>query len=179
MIEVTPRPAPEEIKQRLTRLFEKPDGPRGTPPPGFPRWETTMEEWLDVVLPDFGNTPRQVLNSGDQGTLALLDRFVNAIATSRALSHPRVVRDIVRQRIETMFRQSRDTDAIRRELQYGPSDSVSGNDVSDSFEHWMDVPNPMFGDVTPRSFFEDVAVDAEQVREISSLLDSIDDGAFS
>ena len=44
MIEVTPRPAPEAIKQRLTRLFEKPDGPRDTPPPGFPPWETTMEK---------------------------------------------------------------------------------------------------------------------------------------
>ena len=33
-----------------------------------------MEEWLDAALPDFGSTPRQVLNSGDHGTLALLDR---------------------------------------------------------------------------------------------------------
>ena len=179
MFEVTPPPAPEAIKQRLTRLFEKPDAPRGTPPPGFPQWETTMEEWLDVALPDFGSTPRQVLNSGDHGTLALLDRFVNAIATSRALSHPRVVRDIIRQRIETMFRESRETDVIHRDVQFNPPDSESGNDVADSFEHWMDVPNPLFGDVSPRSFFEAVAVDADQVREISSLLDSIDDGAFS
>ena len=138
-----------------------------------------MEEWLDVALPDFGSTPRQVLNSGDHGTLALLDRFVNAIATSRALSHPRVVRDIIRQRIETMFRESRETDVIHRDLQFNPPDSESGNDVADSFEHWMDVPNPLFGDVSPRSFFEAVAVDADQVREISSLLDSVDDGAFS
>ena len=176
---MTPRPAPEAIKQRLTRLFEKPDAPRGTPPPGFPQWETTMEEWLDVALPDFGSTPRQVLNSSDHGTLALLDRFVNAIATSRALSHPGVVRDIIRQRIETMFRESRETDVIHRNLQFNPPDSESGNDVADSFEHWMDVPNPLFGDVSPRSFFEAVAVDADQVREISSFLDSIDDGAFS
>ena len=138
-----------------------------------------MEEWLDAALPDFGSTPRQVLNSGDHGTIALLDRFVNAIATSRALSHPRVVRDIIRQRIETMFRESRETDVIHRDVQFNPPDSESGNDVADSFEHWMDVPNPLFGDVSPRSFFEAVAVDADQVREISSLLDSVDDGAFS
>ena len=106
MIDVTPSLAPEAVMGRLVRLFETPDDQRGTPPPGFPQWETTMEEWLDVELPDFGSTPRQMLNSGDDGFLALLDRFVNAIATSRALGHPRVVRDIVRQRIATMFRQS-------------------------------------------------------------------------
>ena len=172
-------PVHEAIQQRLTKLFEKPDGPRSSLPPGFPEWETTMDEWLDIVLPDFGSTPRQVLNSGDYGALALLDRFVNAIATSRALSHPRVVREIIRQRIETMFRESRHTDAFHRDPQFDPLDSESGNDVADSFEHWMDVPNPLFGDVSPRSFFEAVAVDADQVREISSLLDSIDDGAFS
>ena len=179
LIELTPRPSPEVIMQRLSRLFEKPDGHSATAPPGFPQWETTLEEWLDVVLPDVGRTPRQVLSSGDHRTLALLDRFVNAIATSRAFSHPRVVREIVRQRIEIMFRRSGDADASRREPPYGPLDSVSGIDVSDSFEDWMDVPNPLLGNVTPRSFFEDVAVDAEQVRNISSLLDSIDDGAFS
>ena len=78
-----------------------------------------------------------------------------------------------------MFRESRETDVIHRDLKFDLPDSESGNDVADSFEHWMNVPNPLFGDVSPRSFFEDVAVDAEQVREISSLLDSIDDGAFS
>lgn len=171
--------APEAIKHRLTRLFEKPAGPRNSLPPGFPDWETTMEEWLDVELLDFGSTPRQVLNTGDHATLALLDRFVNAVATSRALSHSRVVRDIIRQRIETMFRESRHTDVLQRDPQFDPLDSESGNDIANSFEHWMEVPNPLFGDVSPRSFFEDVAVDAEQVREISSLLDSIDDGAFS
>ena len=66
---------------------------------GKRRWRSG---WA-AALPDFGSTPRQVLNSGDHGTLALLDRFVNAIATFKGASHPRVVRDIVRQRIETMF----------------------------------------------------------------------------
>ena len=42
MTDVGPPPAPEAIKERLRRLFEKPDSPRGTPPPGFPQWETTM-----------------------------------------------------------------------------------------------------------------------------------------
>ena len=179
MIEMIPPPEPEAMILRLTRLFEEADEPRGTPPPGFPQWQTTLEEWLDVELPDFGSTPRKMLSSDDEGTLGLLDRFVNAIATSRALSHPRVVRDIVRQRIEAMFRQPPDTDCIRREPKYVPPDFVPGIDVCDSFEHWMDVPNPLFGDLTPRNFFESAAVDAEQVREISSLLDSIDDGAFS
>ena len=57
MIEMTPPPVPEAMIQRLKRLFEKADEPRGTLPPGFPQWETTLEQWLDVVLPDFGSTP--------------------------------------------------------------------------------------------------------------------------
>jgi len=179
MADMGSHPAPDAIRERLRHLFEKPDGPRDKPPPGFPRWETTMEEWLDVVLPDFRSTPRQMLSSGDEGTLALLDRFVNAIATSRALGHPRVVRDIVRHRMETLLRQSRDTDAIRTELQYRPQEGVPGNTIADPFEDWMDLPHPLFGNVTPRRFFEDDVVDAERVREVSSLLDAIDDGAFS
>ena len=180
IIDLTSRPAAQAIKEQLTRLFEKSAGPRGTPPPpGFPQWETTMEEWLDVVLPDFGSTPRQMLSSGDDGELALLDRFANAIATSRAHSHPRVVRDIVRQRIESLFRQSRDTDAVRHELHYRPSERAPGVGVSDPFEDWMDLPTPLFGKATPRRFFEHDDVDAELVREVSSLLDSLEDGAFS
>lgn len=179
MTDVGPHPAPDAIMERLRRLFQKPAGPRDKPPPGFPPWETTMEEWLDVVLPDFGSTPRQVLSNGDDDTLALLDRFVNAIATSRALGHPRIVRDIVRHRMEILFRQSRDTDAIRTELQHRPREGVPGNNVADRFEDWMDLPNSLFGNVTPRRFFEDAVVDAERVREVSSLLDAIDDGAFS
>ena len=173
------RPVSAAIRERLRGLFEKPDGPRDMPPSGFPQWETTMEEWLDVVLPDFGSTPRQMLSSGDEGTLALLDRIVNAIATSRARGHPRVVRDIVRQRMETLFRQSGDTDAIRTKLQYRPPEGVPGNSVADPFEDWMDLPNPLFDNVTPRRFFEDDVVDSERVREVSSILDAIDDGAFS
>ena len=180
MTDVGPRAAPEAIRERLRRLFEKPDGPPDMPPPGFPQWETTMGEWLDVVLPDFGSTPRQMLSSGDGGTLALLDRIVNAIATSRARGHPRVVRDIVRHRMETLFRKSGDTaDAIRTELQYRPPEGVPGNSVADPFEDWMDFPNPLFDNVTPRRFFEDDVVDSERVREVSSILDAIDDGAFS
>ena len=177
--DVGARPAPEAIMERLRRLFEEPEGPRDTPPPGFPQWETTMEEWLDVVLPDFGSTPRQMLSSGDDGVLALLERFVNAIATSRAHGHPRVVRDIVRDRMETLLRQSRHIDAVRSELQYRPQEGMPGNGISDAFEAWMDLPNPSFGSITPRRFFEDADIDADRVREVSSLLDAIDDGAFS
>ena len=165
--------------ERLRRLFQSPAGSRDTLPPGLPQWETTIGEWLDVVLPDFGSTPREMLSSGDEGTLALLDRIVNAIATSRALGHPRIVLDIVRHRMETLFRQSRDTDAIRAELQYRSREGVPGNYDADPFEDWMDLPNPMLGNGTPRRFFEADVVDAERVREVSSLLDAIDDGAFS
>ena len=120
-----------------------------------------------------------MLSSGDEGILALLDRFVNAIATSRALGHPRVVRDIVRHRMETLFRQSPDIHTIRTELQFRPREGVPGSGVADTFEAWMEVPNPLFGNVSPKWFFEDDSVDAERVREVSSLLDAIDDGAFS
>ena len=139
-----------------------------------------MDDWLDGELPDFGQTPRQMLNSGDEGVLFLLDRFVNAIATSRALSHPHVVRDIVRHRMEALFRETQDPGSVMRELQHALPDDVSGYVVhEDLSEQWMDVPNPMFGNVAPRQFFEDENVDAEQVLEISSLLDSIDGGVFS
>ena len=168
-------PTPNEIMRRLKRLFSKGDGPYEEMPPGYPTEETTLEEWLDVELADFGQTPRQMLNSSEEGLLFLLDRFVNAIATSRALSHPRVVREIVRHRMEALFREAQDPGSLNRELQYELPDDVPGN----LFERWMDLPNPMFGNVSPRQFFEDEDVDAERVLEISSLLDSIDDGAFS
>lgn len=158
------RPTPEGITDRLHRLFQEAEGPRGDAvPPGFPEHDTAMEDWLHVELPDFSQTPRQMLDSGDDGTLFLLDRFVNAIATSRALSHPHIVRDIVRHRLETQFREA----------------SASDNELEDRFEQWLDAPNPMFGDEPPRQFFDAREVDATRLRKISSLLDSLDDGTFS
>ena len=160
------RPTPEEIIDRLHRLFQEAEGPWDEAvPPGFPERDTTMKDWLDVELPDFSQTPRQMLDSGDDGTLFLLDRFVNAIATSRALSHPHVVRDIVWLRLGTRFREAPDSD---------PDD-----ELEDGFERWLDAPNPMFGDEPPRQFFDAREVDATRLREISGLLDSLDDGTFS
>ena len=165
----------EEITGRLTRLFEKADGSRCDDLilPGFPGLETTKEDWLDAELPDFGLTPRQMLNSDDEGHLFLLDRFVNAIATSRVASHPYAVRDIVRQRIETMFR-----DGLYLGLIGGPQ-MTPDDEPRQAFERWMNTVNPMFGDITPRQFFEGVEVEVERLRVISSRLDAIDDGAFS
>lgn len=158
------RPTPEGITDRLYHLFREAERPwDDTVPPGFPTRDTTMEDWLHVELPDFSQTPRQMLDSGDDGMLFLLDRFVNAIATSRALSHPHIVRDIVRHRLETQFREA----------------SASDNELEDRFERWLDAPNPMFGDEPPRQFFDAREVDATRLREISSLLDSLDDGTFS
>ena len=159
------RPTPVGITNRLHRLFREAELPcdDDTVPPGFPEHDTALDDWLDVELPDFSQTPRQMLDSGDDGTLFLLDRFVNAIATSRALSHPHVVREIVRHRLETQFREA----------------SASDNELEDRFERWLDAPNPMFGDEPPRHFFDAREVDATRLRKISSLLDSLDDGTFS
>lgn len=160
------RPTPEGITDRLHRLFQEAERPcDDTVPPGFPARHTAMKDWLHVELPDFSQTPRQMLDSGDDGTLFLLDRFVNAIATSRALSHPHVVRDIVRHRLETRFREAPASD---------PDDELEGR-----FERWLDAPNSMFGDEPPRHFFDAKEVDATRLLEISSLLDSLDDGTFS
>ncbi len=170
------RPTPEEIAGRVRRLLEEVEGPCDDPmPPGFPARDTTMEAWLDVELPDFGQTPKQMLSSGDAGTLFLLDRFVNAIATSRALSHPRVVRDMVRRRLEIRFREARSPDPLIPELRNDFAVEEPGN----RFERWLDASNPMFGNVSPRQFFDAEEVDARRVLEISSFLDSIDSGAFS
>ena len=166
----------EEIAGRLSRLFaeaEKPDA--DDVPPEFPTRTTSLDDWLDADLPDFGQTPRQMLDSGDEVTLLLLDRFVNAIATSRALSHPHVVRAIVRRRLETRFREAPASDPLIPEMQ---SDHP-GDEIEDRFERWLDSPNPMFGDESPRRFFDAKEVDTARLLEISGLLDSFDDGTFS
>lgn len=160
------RPTREEIIGRLRRLFTEAENPcTDDVPPGFPTRITPLSDWLDADLPDFGQTPRQMLDSGDEGTLFLLERFVNSIATSRTLSHPHAVRDIVRRRLETRFQEATAFDPLGRSKQ--------------NFERWLDVPNPMFGDDTPRNFFRAREVDATRLLGISSLLDSLDDGTFS
>ena len=169
-------PTSDRITERLTRLFQEEERScDASAPPGFPARETSLEDWLDAELTDFDRTPQQMLNSGDEGVLFLLDRFVNAIATSRALSHPHIVREIVRQRLEALFLEAQDPGPLIGELPYTLRDDVHGN----LFERWMDLPNPLFGSVSPRQFFDDEEVDAERILKISSLLDAIDDGAFS
>lgn len=160
------RPTREEIIGRLRRLFAAAETPcTDDVPPGFPSRSSSLSDWMDADLTDFGQTPRQMLDSGDVGMLFLLDRLVNAIATSRALSHPQAVREIVRRRLEIRFREVPGFDPFVRRLQ--------------SFEQWLDVPNPMFEDDTPGRFFRAREVDAKRLRKLSSLLDSLDDGAFS
>lgn len=166
-------PTPDEIRRRLERLFSKGDGPYDEMPPGYPTEATTLDEWLDVELADSTRTPRQMLEGGDEGDLFLLDRFVNAIATSRAFSHSEVVRDIVRHRIENLFAEG----AVPIPL-VSVQQRAQGEDSLDFRDRWMDLPNPIFGDVSPRYFFVSQDVDADRLRHISSLLDAIDDGAF-
>ena len=162
----------EEITSRLSRLFAEAERPGADDvPPEFPTRTTSLDDWLDAELPDFGQTPRQMLDSGDGGTLLLLDRFVNAIATSRALSHPHVVRDIVRGRLERRFREAPASDPLIREMQ--------SDHLEDHFERWLDAPNPMFGDESPRRFFDAKEVDTARLLEISGLLDSFDTGTFA
>ena len=161
--------------QRLKSLFSNTDGPHEEMPPGYPTEETTLDEWLDVELADAARTPRQMLENGDQGDLFLLDRFVNAIGTSRARSHPHAVRDIVRQRMETMF-----WDGLPLELIGGPQ-MAPVEERQKEFERWMNAVNPMFGNISPREFFQsnENEIEVELLRVIYSRLDAIDDGAFS
>ena len=166
-------PTPDEIRMRLKRLFSKGYGPYEEMPPGYPKEETTLEEWLDIELAESSRTPRQILECGNQEELFFLDRFVNGIATSRVASHPQVVRDIVRKRIETMFR-----DGLSLALIGGPRMGLV-EESQKEFERWMNAVNPMFGGISPREFFDGKEVEVELLRVISGRLDAIDDGAFS
>ena len=167
-------PIPDEIRDRLNCLFAKPEGPSEQMPPGYPTVESELEDWLDAVLADFGKTPRQMLQSDERDDLFFLDRFVNAIATSRVASHPNIVRDIVRKRIETMFRDGLPLGLIR-----GPEMPPVDEERTQAFERWMNAVNLIFGDITPQQFFNSNEINVERLRVISSRLDAIDDGAFS
>ena len=117
---------------------------------------------------DYGTTPKAMLESDNPDDLYLLECIVHSIATLRAPSHPRVVRDVVRQRIERLYEQGYSLAVI------------DGPDPSDQpLEYWMDSANPLFGAITPRQFFESEHVDAERIQRISARLDAIDGGAFS
>ena len=162
-------PERAEIEDTLTRLFSDPEvETREVDVPGFPSLSARLDDWLEQEFMDYAATPGAMLDSDDPDDLYLLKRIVHAIATSRAPSHPHVVRDVVRQRIEKLYEQGISLAAI------------DGPDPSDQpLEYWMDSANPLFGAITPRQFFEAEHVDAERIQRISARLDAIDDGSFS
>ena len=167
------KPERAEIEDILTRLFSEPEvGTRELEVPGLPSLEAQLDDWLGQELMDYGATPKAMLASGNPDDLYLLERIVHTIATSRAPSHPHVIRDIVRQRIEKLYEQG-----ISLEVIDGPD--LSNHGALSPIEHWMDSANPLFGAITPRQFFEGERVDVPRLQRISARLDAIDDGAFS
>lgn len=170
---VLDKPERAEIENVLTRLFDDPEvTTHDIVLPGFPSLEAQLDDWLGQELIDYGTTPRAMLESNNPDDLYLLERIVHTIATSRATSHPHVVRDVVRKRIEKLYEQG-----ISLAVIDGPD--VSDQSPTSPLEHWMDSPNPLFGVTTPRQFFDAEQVDAQRIQRISARLDAIDDGAFS
>ena len=172
-----PRPDRNEIRDRLKKLFEKVGNDVGGEqvPPEFPGTETTIEVWMAASLPDHGRTPREILLDGSEDDVLFLERLVNAISTSRACSHPHTVREIVRRRVEALFHRSAGSGLLAADTGYAALDESPRQ----AFDRWMDCPNPLFGNLSPRAFFEREEIDAEHLKTFSSLLDGIDDGAFS
>ena len=167
------KPEPAEIKVTLTRLFDYPEvADREVRVPDLPGLHVRLDEWLGQELMDFGTTPRVMLENGDPDDLYSLERIVHAIATSRAPSHPHVVRDVVLQRIEKLYVQG-----ISLAVIDGPE--LSSHDAIPPLEYWMNSTNALFGGITPRQFFEGEPVDVPRLQRISARLDAIDDGAFS
>ena len=167
------KPERAGIKEMLTRLFSDPEvGTLVVDVPGFPSLSTRLDDWLEQEFMDYGATPKAMLDSDNPHDLYLLERIAHWIATSRAPSHPHVVRDVVCQRIEKLYEQG-----ISLAVIDGPHLSDQG--TSSPLEHWMDSPSPLFGAITPRQFFESGNVDAQRLQRISARLDAIDDGAFS
>ncbi len=162
-----------EIEDIVTRLFSDPEvETREVEIPGLPSLSARLDDWLGQELMDYGATPTAMLESDKPDDLYLLERIVHTIATSRAPSHPHVVRDVVRRRIENLYRQG-----ISLEVIDGPD--LSSHDATSPMEHWMDSANPLFGAISPRQFFEGEIVDVPRLQRISARLDAIDDGSFS
>ncbi|MDE0039390.1 MAG: hypothetical protein OXU77_17820 [Gammaproteobacteria bacterium] len=167
------KPDAAEVEATLARLFNQPeDGPNETLASSVPGLDVRLDDWMDEDLSSLGATPRAILRGDDAGKLFLLQRVVHSIATLRAVSHPHVVRDIVRHRIEDMYRQG-----VSMELVEGPD--VGEERTAPGLAHWMDTENPLFGHCTPRQFFEADQVDVMRLRGISARLDAVDDGAFT
>lgn len=167
------KPDATAMRQTLARLFGKPEGSAlALVGPGLPSLDVGLDNWMVEDAPSLGMTPKAMLDSGDPGKLFLLERIMHSIATSRAASHPKVVRDVVRRRIETMYYDGVPLDAVD-----GPE---SGNQRTRSaFENWMDTEGVLHGGGTPRQFFDAEDVDVRRLQQISSLLDAVDEGAFA
>ena len=167
-------PDPTDIAATLARLFHPPED--GTCEVALastvPGLDVRLDDWMDMELQGFDATPRAILDGDNAGKLFLLQRVVHSIATLRAPSHPHVVRDIVRRRIEDMYHRG-----ISMDL-------VEGSDIGEvrtasGLAHWMDTENPLFGHRTPRQFFDEDQVDVPLLSGISARLDAVDEGAFS
>ena len=153
---------PEDIRARLRSIFKPPEQPCNEPvPDGFPGRDEKLSHWLATYLPDLDRTPKAILENGDQGMLLMLARFVNAIATSRALSHPNAVHAIVRRRVEDLFEQTGSIGPLVSELPCVQPEATQ----KVLYEQWM--------------AFDNDHVDGGRLRHVSGLLDAIDDGAFS
>ena len=167
------KPDAVEMEAALRRLFDQPEGgAHETLASSVPGLDVRLDDWMDEEFPGLGATPKAILNEGDAGKLFLLQRVVHSIATLRAVSHPRVVRDVVRQRIEDMYRQG-----VSMELVEGPD--VGEERTTPGLEHWMNTENPLFGHCTPRQFFEADQVDVARLQGISARLDAVDEDAFT
>ena len=168
------KPDAAQLDAALVRLFDQPEdgAPLQDLKSSVPGLDVRLDDWMNRELRGLDATPRAILDGDDVGKLYLLQRIVHSIATVRAISHPFVVRDIVRKRIEDTYRKG-----VSMDLVEGPD--VGDERTATGLAHWMDTENPLFGHRAPRQFFDADQVDGSRLRLISARLDAIDDGAFT
>ncbi|MXY51063.1 MAG: hypothetical protein F4Y86_00830 [Gammaproteobacteria bacterium] len=167
------KPDVARMKETLESLFAKPEVPIDDAVVArIPDWDVALDDWMERELRGLGKTPKVMLDSDDPGNLFLLQRAIHSIATMRAASHPNLVRDVVRWRIENLYREGRSMEFVG-----GPK--VGTERTAEGLNHWMDTTNGLFGEATPRRFFETDQVDVPRLALVSARLDAIDAGAFS
>lgn len=167
-------PDATDIAATLARLFHPPEDETravalASTVPGL---DVRLDDWMDMELKGLDATPRVILDGDNAGKLFLLQRVVHSIATLRAPSHPHVVRDIVRRRIEDMYHRGISMDLVE-------GSDVGVERTASGLAHWMDTENPLFGHCTPRTFFDGDQIDVQRLSGISARLDAADEGAFS